>query len=141
MSLQFRAFSDNSDDFLTVVDRDAFFTNITLCWLTGTVQTKSGMRCRLLTDAVEKGFDSIVVSLDAAFTPSMHVDEKSDEAILPRKRPNKGWRHLAEVVEGRASPKGDSRQAAVVRTLRRVTPRPARPSCDETLPQKLRPWS
>ncbi len=39
-------------------------------------------------------------------TPSMYADEKSDEAILPRKRPNKGWRHLAEVVEGRASPKG-----------------------------------
>src|SRR5215475_7316222 len=53
-------------------------------------------------------------------TPSMHVDEKSDEAILPRKRPNKGWRHPAEAVEGRASPKGNSRQAAVVRTLRRV---------------------
>ena len=52
--------------------------------------------------------------------PSMHVDEKSDEAILPRKRPNKGWRHPAEVVEGRASPKGNSRQAAVVRTLSRV---------------------
>ena len=42
-------------------------------------------------------------------TPSVHVDEKSDEAILPRKRPNKGWRHPAEVVEGRASPKGNSR--------------------------------
>src|SRR5256885_485522 len=53
-------------------------------------------------------------------TPSMYADEKSDEAILPRKRPNKGWRHLAEVVEGRASPKGNSRQAAVVRTLRRA---------------------
>ena len=49
-------------------------------------------------------------------TPSMHVDEKSDEAILPRMRPNKGWRHPAEVVEGRASPKGNSRQTAVVRT-------------------------
>ena len=39
-------------------------------------------------------------------TPSMHVDEKSDEAVLPRKRPNKGRQLLAEVVEGRASPKG-----------------------------------
>ena len=53
-------------------------------------------------------------------TPSMHVDEKSDEAVLPRKRPNKGRQLLAEVVEGRASPKGNSRQAAVVRTLSRV---------------------
>src|SRR5215468_183160 len=40
-------------------------------------------------------------------TPSMHVDEKSDEAILPRKRPNKGWRHPAKAVEGRASPQGE----------------------------------
>ena len=54
-------------------------------------------------------------------TPSMHVDEKSDEAVLPRKRPNKGGQLLAEVVEGRASPKGNSRQAAVVRTLSRAT--------------------
>ena len=52
-------------------------------------------------------------------TPSMHVDEKSDEAILPRKRPNKGRQLPAEVVEGRVSPKGNSRQAAVVRTLSR----------------------
>ena len=53
-------------------------------------------------------------------TPSMYVDEKSDEAILPAKRLNKGRQLLAEVVEGRASPKGNSRQAAVVRTLSRV---------------------
>jgi hypothetical protein len=42
-------------------------------------------------------------------TPSMYVDEKSDEAILPAKRLNKGRQLLAEVVEGRASPKGNSR--------------------------------
>ena len=53
-------------------------------------------------------------------TPSMDAGEKSDEAIVPRKRPNKGRQLPAEVVEGRASPKGNSRQAAVVRTLRRV---------------------
>src|SRR5260221_7767890 len=54
-------------------------------------------------------------------TPSMYADEKSDEAIVPWKRPNKGRQLPAEVVEGRASPKGNSRQAAVVRTLSRVT--------------------
>ena len=54
-------------------------------------------------------------------TPSMHVEEKSDEAIVPRKRSNKGGQLLAEVVEGRASLKGNSRQLAVVRTLSRVT--------------------
>jgi hypothetical protein len=53
-------------------------------------------------------------------TPSMYADEKSDGAVVPRKRPNKGRQLPAEVVEGRASPEGNSRQAAVVRTLRRV---------------------
>ena len=53
-------------------------------------------------------------------TPSVHVDEKSDEAIVPTKRPNKGRQLPAEVVEGRASPKGNSRQTAVVRTLSRA---------------------
>ena len=48
-------------------------------------------------------------------TPSMHVDEKSDEAIVPKKRPNKGRQPPAEAVEGRASPKGNSRQTAAVR--------------------------
>jgi hypothetical protein len=42
-------------------------------------------------------------------TPSMDVDEKSDEAIVPVKRPNNGRKLSAEVVEGRASPKGSSR--------------------------------
>src|ERR1700674_2173261 len=46
-------------------------------------------------------------------TPSMYADEKSDE-------PNKGRQLPAEVVEGRASPEGNSRQAAVVRTLSRA---------------------
>jgi hypothetical protein len=39
----------------------------------------------------------------------MYVDEKSDEAIVPAKRLNKGRQLPAEVVEGRASPKGNSR--------------------------------
>ena len=42
-------------------------------------------------------------------TPSMYADEKSDEAIVPAKRLNKGRQLPAEVVEGRASPKGNSR--------------------------------
>ena len=42
-------------------------------------------------------------------TPSMYVDEKSDEAIVPAKRLNKGRQLPAEVVEGRASPKRKSR--------------------------------
>ena len=55
-----------------------------------------------------------------SYTPSMYADEKSDEAVVLTKRPNKGRQLLAEVVEGRASPKGNSRQAAVVRTPSRV---------------------
>jgi hypothetical protein len=54
-------------------------------------------------------------------TPSMYVDEKSDEAIVLAKLLNKGRQLPAEVVEGRASPKGNSRQAAAVRTLSRNT--------------------
>ena len=42
-------------------------------------------------------------------TPSVYVDEKSDEAIVLAKRLNKGRQLSAEVVEGRASPKGNSR--------------------------------
>ena len=53
-------------------------------------------------------------------TPSVHVDEKSDEAIVLTKRPNKGRQLPAETVEGRASPEGNSRQTAVVRTLSRI---------------------
>src|SRR5258708_33684275 len=54
-------------------------------------------------------------------TPSMYADEKSDEVVVPRKRSNKGRQLPAEGVEGRASPEGNSRQAAVVRTLSRAT--------------------
>ena len=53
-------------------------------------------------------------------TPSMYAGEKSDEVVVLRKRPNKGRQLPAEVVEGRASPEGNSRQAAVVRTPSRV---------------------
>jgi len=53
-------------------------------------------------------------------TPSMYADEKSDEVVVPRKRSNKGRQLPAEIVEGRASPEGNSRQAAVVRTLSRA---------------------
>jgi hypothetical protein len=50
----------------------------------------------------------------------MYVGEKSDEVVVPRKRSNKGRQLPAEIAEGRASPEGNSRQAAVVRTLSRV---------------------
>jgi hypothetical protein len=52
-------------------------------------------------------------------TSSMYADEKWDEVVVPRKRSNKGRQLPAEVVEGRTSPEGNSRQAAEVRTLSR----------------------
>ena len=50
----------------------------------------------------------------------MNGDEKSDEGVLPMKRPNKGGRLPAEVVEGRTSPKGNGYQTAAVRAQSRV---------------------
>ncbi len=54
-------------------------------------------------------------------TLNMYAGEKSDRAIVPKKRPNNGRQLLAEDVEGRAQPKGNSRQAAAVRTQSRVS--------------------
>ncbi len=49
----------------------------------------------------------------------MYAGEKSDRAIVLKKHPNKGRQLLAEDVEGRARPKGNSRRAAAVRTQSR----------------------
>ncbi len=51
---------------------------------------------------------------------SMHAGEKSDEVIVPLKRPNNGSLLPAEAVEGRTSPKGNSWQTAAVRTQSRA---------------------
>ena len=48
------------------------------------------------------------------------VDEKSDEAVVPMKPSNKEDSSSAEAVEGRASPEGNSDQAAADRTQSRV---------------------
>ena len=50
---------------------------------------------------------------------NMHADEKSDEGMVPKKRPNKGGLPPAEAVEGRTSPKGNGGRTAAVRTLSR----------------------
>ncbi len=47
---------------------------------------------------------------------SMHADEDSDEVVVPAKRSSKEGLPLAEIVEGRASPKGNGGQPAAVRT-------------------------
>ena len=54
-------------------------------------------------------------------TLDMYAGEKSDWAIVPKKRANKGRQLPAEFVEGRARPKGNSRRAAAVRTQSRGT--------------------
>ena len=46
---------------------------------------------------------------------SMHADEDSDEVVVPVKRSNKEGSPSAEIVEGRASPKGNGGQATAVR--------------------------
>jgi hypothetical protein len=51
----------------------------------------------------------------------MDAGEKSDWAIVPEKRPNKGRQLPAEDVEGRARPKGNNRRPAAVRTQSRVS--------------------
>ncbi len=48
-----------------------------------------------------------------------NTGEKSDEGIVPVKRPNNGGSPSAEVVEGRPSPKGKVGQTAAVRTQSR----------------------
>jgi hypothetical protein len=54
-------------------------------------------------------------------TPSMHARGKSDEPIVPRKRPNKDGRNSsAEAAEGRGSTKGNTRQSAAPRTQSRT---------------------
>ncbi len=50
-----------------------------------------------------------------------HADEKSDEGVVPEKRPNKGGMPPAEAVEGRTSPKGNGGRTAAVRTQSRVS--------------------
>ncbi len=52
---------------------------------------------------------------------NMNVDEKSDSAIVPMKPSNKEGLPLAETVEGRTLPEGNSDQETAVRTQSRVT--------------------
>jgi RNA-directed DNA polymerase len=50
---------------------------------------------------------------------NMYAGEKSDEGVVPGKRSNNGGSPLAEVVEGRTSPKGNGGRTAAVRTQSR----------------------
>lgn len=48
----------------------------------------------------------------------MHVDEKSDIVIVPKKAPNNGTRVPAEVLEERMMTKGNSEKLSVTCTQR-----------------------
>ncbi len=52
---------------------------------------------------------------------NMYVDEKSDSVIVLMKPSNKEGLPLAETVEGRTLPEGNSDQKTAVRTPSRVT--------------------
>jgi len=52
---------------------------------------------------------------------NMYVDEKSDSVIVLTKPSNKEGLPLAETVEGRTLPEGNSDQETAVRTQSRVT--------------------
>ncbi len=52
---------------------------------------------------------------------NMYVDEKSDSVIVLTKPSNKEGLPLAETVEGRTLPEGNSDRETAVRTQRRVT--------------------
>ncbi len=51
---------------------------------------------------------------------NMYVDEKSDSVIVLTKPSNKEGLPLAETVEGRTLPEGNSDRETAVRTLSRV---------------------
>jgi RNA-directed DNA polymerase len=55
-------------------------------------------------------------------TPAMNERRKSDEPVVPKKRPNEGdgWLFPKEDVEGRGSAKGNRRREARLRTQRRT---------------------
>ena len=49
-----------------------------------------------------------------------YVDEKSDKVVVPTKLSNKEGSPLAEMVEGRTLPEGNSDQETAVRTQSRA---------------------
>ncbi len=51
---------------------------------------------------------------------NMYVNEKSDSVIVPTKPSNKEGLLLAEMVEGRTLPEGNSDQETAVRTQSRI---------------------
>ncbi len=51
---------------------------------------------------------------------NMHVDEKSDSVIVPKKPSNKEGLPSAEAVEERTLPEGNNQRTTVVRTQSRV---------------------
>jgi microsomal epoxide hydrolase len=95
-SEKFRAFSDNDGDFLTVVDRDAFFTNISLYWLTGTV----GSSMRIYREEKLAGGNS---------TPLPRIETPVGYAVFPREvmaSPDRWINSGYNVVQKTVMPRG-----------------------------------
>jgi hypothetical protein len=73
-------------------------------------------------------------------TPDVYAGEESDRAVIPMKQPNKGVQATAEVVEGRARTKENTRGGKGVRYpfpqvpfFRRQKPLKRKPGTDGTL--------
>jgi hypothetical protein len=65
---------------------------------------------------VSEGSESGPAGEGASRKASMNASGKSDKAVVPTKRPNKGEKTLAEGVEGRAMTKGNTGEERTNRT-------------------------
>ena len=93
---KFQSWTDNGGDFLTVVDRDAFFTNITLYWATGTV----GSSLRIYREEHLAGGDS---------TPMPRLETPVAHAVFPKEviaTPYRWVDKLYNIVQRTEMPKG-----------------------------------
>lgn len=94
--LEFHAWTDNSGDFLTVVDRDAFSTNLTLYWATGTV----GSSMRIYREQNLVGGDS--VAMPRFETPVGHAVFPQEVVASPYRWIDKSY----NIVQRTEMPKG-----------------------------------
>ncbi|MBA3715976.1 MAG: epoxide hydrolase [Pyrinomonadaceae bacterium] len=93
---EFRAVSDHSGDFLTAVDRDSFFTNITLYWVTGTV----GSSLRIYREEKLAGLNSD--SMPRIETPVAYADFPKEAIASPYRWIDKAY----NIIQRTEMPKG-----------------------------------
>lgn len=93
---KFHAWTDNHGDFLTAVDRDAFFTNLTLYWATGTV----GSSMRIYREENLAGGDS---------APMPRIEVPVAHAVFPKEVIASPYRWIDQaynIVQRTEMPKG-----------------------------------